>query len=115
MACKVPNYIQKENLSLSEQERLSELNIQIFQEAVNSKSFRHNNGKLYSLKHNISLAYQFVSNINSRYNAKVASIETEAPGVHKLQVNVLPLTYLDKIETIIKNLESSGELKIECN
>lgn len=91
MACKF-NYIQKQNISESEKDRLSEIHINVFTEALKSKAFRKFNNKLYPLRFNEQAAYAFVAKINSKYNANIASMEMEAIGKRKLKVNTLPLS-----------------------
>ena len=103
------NYIEKEEISETEKERLSEIHVQVFQDAVDSKAFRKFNNKLYTLKNNIQAAYNFVSSTNKKLGAKVASIQTEAPGRHKLSVDVLPVSK-ELQGVLFANIEDSDEV-----
>lgn len=92
MSCPIPNYIKNANLSQTEQERLSEINIQIFQDAVDSKAFRVYNNKLYTKKYNFNLGTKFVRDINLKYNSKVAKLVKISPNQFVLSVNTLQLS-----------------------
>ena len=105
------NYIEKQNISETEKIRLNEAHVQVFQDAVDSKAFRKFNNKLYTLKNNIQAAYNFVSSTNKKLGAKVASIQTEAPGRHKLSVDVLPVS--KELQGVLFNKEEAKSNAIQ--
>jgi len=105
------NYIEKQNISETEKTRLNEIHVQVFQDAVDSKAFRKFNNKLYTLKNNIQAGYNFVSSINKKLGAKVASIQTSQPGQHFLSVNVLPIS--KEVQGVLFANEESPEVNYQ--
>ena len=91
MACSIP-YIESSPLSETEKSRLSEIHIQIFREAKESKAFREVDNRLQTIKSQYPKATEFVSQINTKYVTKVARLNSIGNGNSVLTVDVLPLT-----------------------
>lgn len=90
MSCRI-GYIDKQQLSETDKQRLFDAHVDIFTKAKKSGAFRAYNDRLYTRKNSYDRAVNFVANINKEEGAKVAILQTSQPGQHFLSVNVLPL------------------------
>src|SRR6478735_1508080 len=112
MPCSIP-YLDNAPISQTEKDRLSDIHVDIFRQAKDSKVFREIDNRLQTVKKSYAEATAFIGKINSQYG-KVSRLASIGNGNSVLTVDVLPLNKEEQgvipFEEEVENAPEEGDV-----
>jgi len=119
--CRRPYIDKRKEFSEEERDRLTKIDNEIWEKAKNSKLFFRVKPLVgesgYQVKNsaNISSVYNFISEINKKYDKKVVKLSKRTEfNKEILSVNVMPLSRETIRESYIQNLQAKNQQRIDA-